>query len=53
MVEAGFRKKIERKKLTAFDRVMKLLPKLSPIERAMVHDGRQARQPDRAGAARR
>ena len=39
MVAAGFRRKrvVERRKLTAFDRVMKLLPQLSPIERAMVH----------------
>ena len=39
MVAAGFRRKrvVERRKLTVFDRVMKLLPQLSPLERAMVH----------------
>jgi len=38
MVEAGFRKRAVRRKFTALDHVMKLLPKLSPAERALVHD---------------
>jgi hypothetical protein len=37
MVEAGFRKKIERRKTTPLERVLKLLPKLSPAEREAVH----------------
>jgi len=37
MIEAGFRKKTVRKKLTAFKRVVKLLPKLSAAERERVH----------------
>jgi hypothetical protein len=37
MLEAGFRKRVVRRKRTVLDRVMALLPKLSPTERAMVH----------------
>jgi hypothetical protein len=33
-IEAGFRKPPKRKELIAFDRVMKLLPQLTPEERA-------------------
>jgi hypothetical protein len=38
MIEAGFRKRTVRRKSTAFDHIMRLLPKLSVIERTMVHN---------------
>jgi hypothetical protein len=43
MVEAGFRKRVVRAELTAFDQVMKLLPQLSADERAIVHEATEDR----------
>ena len=51
MAAAGFRRKrvVERRKLTVFDRVMKLLPQLSPLERAMVHSVTTSAYDSRSG----
>ena len=43
MVEGGFRERVERRNhKTALDRVMRLLPKLTAVERAMVHEATSA-----------
>jgi hypothetical protein len=51
MVEAGFRKKVERRKLSVFDRVMQLLPKLTAAEREAVHEATAAAQDARSNGA--